>query len=141
MKDNFEDEVEDEVQNNSEGSPQEKKKQLKGFALNPHLINFKGRPKGSRNKSTLIKAQLRMDSDTEFAAELLGAIMRNDKGFLEISDDVPITMRIAAAKEVLNKSIANEKDKEPANPAAKEDEDGDNLPLFSPVPVASTKAS
>ena len=112
------------------------KKSTRGFASHPHLINKGGRPKGSRNKSTLVKAQLQMDSDTEFAAELLGAIMRNDKEFLGIRDDVPIPVRITAAKEVLNKSIANEKDKEPVDQPNAKDEEEDLTPVFSPVPVA-----
>lgn len=120
-------------------SPEEstEKKSTRGFASHPHLINKGGRPKGSRNKSTLVKAQLQMDSDTEFAAELLGAIMRNDKEFLGIKDDVPIPVRITAAKEVLNKSIANEKDKEPAEPTSTKEEE-DDTPVFSPVPVATS---
>lgn len=125
--------VEDEI--STEGS--EDKKPTRGFASNPHLINRGGRPKGSRNKSTLVRAQLQMDSDTEFAAELLGAIMRNDKEFLGIKDDVPIPVRITAAKEVLNKSIANEKDKEPAEPSKIKEEE-DTTPVFSPIPVENS---
>lgn len=108
----------------------------KGFASNPENINRAGRPKGSRNRSTLIKAQIKMDSATEYAAELLEAVMSNDKEFLGIKDDVPVGMRIAAAKEVLNKSIANEKDKEPVEPPKTQEEE-ESIPMFSPVPVSA----
>lgn len=109
----------------------------KGFASNPENINRAGRPKGSRNRSTLIKAQIKMDSATEYAAELLEAIMSNDKEFLGIKDDVPVGMRIAAAKEVLNKSIANEKDKEPVVETPKSQDEEEAVPMFSPVPVTA----
>lgn len=86
-------------------------KLLKGFALNKGGINKSGRPKGSRNKSSLIKAQLQMDQSTEAAAELLDAIVRGDSDYLGMSGEVPLKSRIDAAKEILNKSIANEKEK------------------------------
>ena len=107
----------------------------KGFASNPAAINRAGRPKGSRNKSTLLRAQIQMDTDTEYAAEMLGAVMRNDKDFLGITQDVPMSLRIAAVKEVLNKSIANESTKEPSGGRTVEEEE-DEKPLFSMTPVA-----
>lgn len=115
----------------------EKPKALKGFAANPENINRGGRPKGSRNKSTLLRAQIQMDTDTEYAAEMLGAVMRNDKDFLGITVDVPTTLRIAAAKEVLNKSIANESTKEPTEGTTVQQEE-ETTPMFSAVPVAKT---
>ena len=88
-------------------------KKLRGFAAHPEHINRAGRPKGSRNKSTLIKAQLQLDSSTEKAAEFLTAVMENDTKTLGLKEDdnIPMKDRIAAAKEILNKAIANEKDK------------------------------
>lgn len=110
----------------------------KGFASNPTAINRAGRPKGSRNKSTLLRAQIQMDTDTEYAAELLGAVMRNDKEFLGVTQDVPMSLRIAAVKEVLNKSIANESNKEPSGGHTVAEEE-DSKPLFSMTPVEKVK--
>lgn len=116
-------------------------KSTKGFASNPENINRGGRPKGSRNKSTLIKAQLRLDDMSLQATEIIQAIMNNDKETLGLkeTEDVPVTLRLAAAKEALNKAVANEKEKEPQKPAgeAARDEEEDNTPIFSPVPVKS----
>ena len=112
-------------------------KQLKGFALNPEGINQTGRPKGSRNKSTLLRAQLKMDSSTEYAAELLEALMTNNKEFLGVTDDVPLTIRRQSALDIMNKSIANEKDKEPVTATTVEKEEENKMPIFSPVAVAS----
>lgn len=95
-------------------------KKLKGFALNPEGINLAGRPKGSRNKTTLLKAQLQLDDSTEAAAEFLDALLRNDKELLGIKDDVPLVLRHKAAVDILNKAIANEKDKEPVGEKLKE---------------------
>ena len=50
----------------------------KGFGSNPENINRGGRPKGSRNKSKLIKAQLAFDDYAELAAERLKQIMMNN---------------------------------------------------------------
>lgn len=76
----------------------------------------RGRPAGSRNKSKLIKAQLKFDDASELAAETLKALMKNDKEFLNISDDVPATIRLQACKVILDKAIANEKDKDTQAP-------------------------
>lgn len=110
-------------------------KSLKGFASNPQGINRAGRPKGSRNKSTLLKAQLLMDSSTEYAAEFYDALMRNDTDFLGITTDVPLSIRLASAKEVMNKTIANESSKEPSASLTKQEQE-DETPLFSSTPVA-----
>ena len=92
----------------------EKKKAKRGFAAHPENINLGGRPKGSRNKSTLIRAQLQLDGTTEQAAEFLAAVMENNTTKLGLKDDdvVPMALRLAAADKILNKAIANEKDKE-----------------------------
>ncbi len=125
----------DKTENKAENKAEKKTGNAnKGFAANPQNINRGGRPKGSRNKSTLLRAQIQMDSDTEFAAELYGALMRNDKDFLGIKDDVPISMRLAAAKEVMNKTIANEKEKEPQTPQEIHKEE-QTTPVFSAIPV------
>lgn len=107
-----------------------------GFASNPHLINRGGRPKGSRNKSTLIKAQLKFDTASEEAAATLEAMMRNDKEYLGIKEDVPLSLRQSACKEILAKAIANEKDKDSTSNDKEEDKaEAQSVPLFSPVPV------
>lgn len=83
----------------------------KGFGSNPENINRGGRPKGSRNKSKLIKAQLAFDDYAELAAERLKLIMMGDSEALGVKE-VPITMQVQAAKVILDKAIANEKEKE-----------------------------
>jgi hypothetical protein len=72
-----------------------------------------GRPKGARNKSKLIKAQLAFDDAAELAAETLVSIMKNDTEALNLnkSEDVPMTIRLQACKLIIDKAIANEKDK------------------------------
>jgi hypothetical protein len=70
-----------------------------------------GRPKDSRNKSTLMKAQILIDGLTLDAVGYLEAMMRNDKDKLDCKDDVPYSIRFNATKEILAKGIANEKEK------------------------------
>lgn len=114
-------------------SKEKKTKQKKGFALNPEGINRTGRPKGSRNKSSMMKAQFQLDEAAEIAVQTLLALATNDKDSLGVTDNVPATTRLAAAKEILNKVIANEKDKLDEAPKdkkeAKEEEDDDDSPL------------
>jgi len=83
----------------------------KGFGSNPQNINRGGRPRGSRNKSKLIKAQLAFDDYSELAAERLKQIMMNDTEALGVKE-VPVSMQVQAAKVILDKAIANEKEKE-----------------------------
>jgi len=112
-----------------------------GFASNPNNINRGGRPKGSRNKSSLVKSQLRIDSITTEAVDLLHALMVNDKEALGITSDVPLSIRKDSAKEIINKAIANEKDKKPVTFKKKEDEEDEEVevrPLFSATPVKRT---
>jgi|TARA_R100001129_G_scaffold81160_1_gene55238 hypothetical protein len=114
----------------------------KGFAANPHLINRGGRPKGSRNKSSLMKAQLAMDSWAEMAVDGLIALAENDTKKLGTSekDNVPYSIRLAAMKELLAKSIANEKDKLGEKPKGKsEEKEEDNTPVVSSQPVKTVK--
>lgn len=115
-----------------------KPKAKRGFAANPHLINKSGRPKGSRNKSSLLKAQLNIDDLSVAASELLEAMIHNDKATLGITDDVPIKMRMDAANSVLNKAIANEKDKVAAEAKASKEKAEDSPK--APSIVVSTKA-
>lgn len=70
-----------------------------------------GRPVGSRSKSSLFKAQQTFDDIAEEAAQTLIALARNDKKFLNTAADVPATIRLNACKVLLDKSIANEKEK------------------------------
>lgn len=116
----------------------DKVKSKRGFAANPENINRGGRPRGSRNKSSLLKAQLNLDDLSVASAELLAAIVHNDKETLGVKDDVPLKMRMDAANSVLNKAIANEKDKVAAESKADKD-DKDKEPT-KPSIVVSTKA-
>jgi len=72
-----------------------------------------GRPLGARNKSKLLKAQLTFDDSADLAAEVLIAIMTNDHEKLNIpsTETVPMSIRLQACKIVIDKAIANEKDK------------------------------
>lgn len=72
-----------------------------------------GRPKGARNKSKLLLAQLKFDDVAEMAADTLVAIMQNDLPNLNLKDqeDVPMSLRLQACKVIIDKAIANEKDK------------------------------
>ena len=71
-----------------------------------------GRPPGSRNKSSLIQAQIQIDGLSLTAVQYLEALMTNDKALLDCEDDVPYSIRFNATKEILAKGIANEKEKE-----------------------------
>lgn len=73
----------------------------------------RGRPKGARNKSKLIRAQLAFDDAAEMAADTLVAIMGNDTQKLNLNkdEDVPMSIRLQACKLIIDKAIANEKDK------------------------------
>lgn len=72
-----------------------------------------GRPLGARNKSKLLKAQLTFDDSAELAAETLVAIMTNDHEKLNIpeKESVPMSIRLQACKIVIDKAVANERDK------------------------------
>lgn len=115
-------------------------KKLTGFALNPDGINKGGRPRGARNKSSMMKAQYQLDEAAEIAVGILLSLTTNDKEALGITTDVPPTVRLAAAKEILNKVIANEKEKETEKPTgastgtSQADED-DNSPVVLLEPI------
>lgn len=83
----------------------------KGFGSNPENINRGGRPKGSRNKSKLIVAQLGIDDLAVVAVERLGMLMMGDSAGLGIKDEIPPKLQFDAMKELLGKAIAGEKDK------------------------------
>jgi len=114
----------------------------KGFASNPQNINRGGRPKGSRNKVSMKQARDFMDSNAMECAQYLTAMMRNDKEFLGVDVDVKMETRKAASLDLLNKSIASEKDnkameeierKAEAKEADEdeEEEEDDGNPVFS----------
>jgi len=79
--------------------------------------NKGGRPVGARNKSSLMRAQLLIDDFSEEGVKRLIALAKNDKEYLQISDDVPCTIILGSIKVLMDKSVANEKDK--IAPAAK----------------------
>jgi hypothetical protein len=94
----------------TEGSPE---KALKGFANpeNRKNINLSGRPKGSRNKSTLIRAKQSLNVSAEDAAKFLSDLVNNNTGALDLpqGESVPLTLRLKAATEIINKSLASAK--------------------------------
>ena len=73
--------------------------------------NVGGRPKGARNKSSLMRAQLLIDDFSEEGVKRLIALAKNDKDYLGIADDVPCTIILGSIKVLMDKSVANEKDK------------------------------
>ena len=117
----------------------------KGFGSNPQNINRAGRPKGSRNKASMKQARDFVDANALECAQYLTAIMRNDKEFLDIKSDVDIKTRKAAALDLFNKSIANEKDNKEleederraaSKQAPEEEEDEEDAdPVFSSTAV------
>ena len=72
----------------------------------------RGRKKGGRNKTNIMKAQLRFDEATLEVAETLIAMVKNDTNHLASDIDVPYTIRLAACKLIIDKSLANEKSSE-----------------------------
>lgn len=77
----------------------------------PEKKRGRGRPRGSRNTSSMHKAQLLLDTNAERFAELVLALADNDKVKLNSDSDVPYTVRLSAIKLGLDKSVANEKEK------------------------------
>ena len=100
-----------------------------------------GRPIGSRNKQGLIKAQNALDKLTVKAVDFLENVIDADTKALGLDDDevVEIKERMGAAKIVLDKAIANEKEKLKREGASKptaqeetpEEDDRDEVPLVS----------
>lgn len=75
--------------------------------------NPAGRPKGSRNKSSLVKAQLMLDDSSETAVKLFRALMSRDEALLEefglSPDDVNVKAMMESAKVVLSQSASEMK--------------------------------
>ena len=75
--------------------------------------NPSGRPKGSRNKSSLVKAQLTIDNSAEFAAKLFEAIVTRDAAKLAEfglnTDDVTIKSMIEVGKTIMTHSAGEMK--------------------------------
>ena len=109
----------------------------KGFGSNPENINRRGRPKGSRNKSKLIRAQLAFDDYSELAVERLKQIMMNDTDALGVKE-VPVSMQVQAAKVILDKAIANEKEKD-ANKSKGKTPDEEDTPQVPQVFSTASK--
>lgn len=108
---------------------------VKGQSGNPN-----GRPTGSRNKSSLIKAQLKLDDGSEIAAKLLNAVMSGDPQALEEfgikTDELALKLRIDAAKAVLGQTANGMKTLEEGKGEAKPSETeqaADNKPRFNRV--------
>jgi hypothetical protein len=108
----------------------------KGQSGNPN-----GRPRGSRNKSSLIKAQHKLDDGSEVAARLLNAIMQGDEELLSEFDikpeEVTLKLRVDSAKIVLSQTANGMKTlEEKATPDTSDSEEGkpkENKPVFSRV--------
>ena len=107
----------------------------KGHSGNPY-----GRPKGSRNKSSLVKAQLTIDNSAEFAAKLFEAIVTRDPVKLAEfglkTDDVQLKSMMEAGKVIMTHSAGEMK--AIAVDSKKDGEKGgekpqDNKPTFSAV--------
>ncbi|WQZ26410.1 hypothetical protein ZHEEYJVH_CDS0024 [Shigella phage Tf] len=102
--------------------------------------NPSGRPKGSRNKSSLVKAQLTIDNSAEFAAKLFEAIVTRDATKLAefglTTDDVNLKSMMEAGKTIMThsagemKAIAADTKKTPDNGGQPQT---DNKPTFSAV--------
>jgi hypothetical protein len=82
-------------------------------SIKPKKAKTAGRPLGSRNKRGLIKAQHQLDLLTVEAVEVLSQIIKGDISSLGLDEDeiIAIKDRMAACKIVIDKAIANEKDK------------------------------
>lgn len=75
--------------------------------------NPSGRPKGSRNKSSLVKAQLTIDNSAEYAAKLFEAIVtRNADKLAEFglkAEDVNLKSMMEAGKTIMTHSAGEMK--------------------------------
>lgn len=102
--------------------------------------NPSGRPKGSRNKSSLVKAQLTIDNSAEFAAKLFEAVVTRDAEKLAefglTTADVNLKSMMEAGKTIMThsagemKAIAADTKKIPDNGGQSQT---DNKPTFSAV--------
>lgn len=102
--------------------------------------NPSGRPKGSRNKSSLVKAQLTIDNSAEHAAKLFEAVVTRDAEKLAefglTTADVNLKSMMEAGKTIMThsagemKAIAADTKKTPDNGGQPQT---DNKPTFSAV--------
>lgn len=79
-----------------------------------------GRPVGSRNKSALDKAQEKLDSLMTISVDSLEAIIKGDSSHFNSEEKIPFTVILGAIKVAMDKSIANEKEKEAVKPTPQE---------------------
>lgn len=106
----------------------------KGHSANPH-----GRPKGSRNKSSLLKAQLEVDNASEAAAKMFTAIMTgNEEDLAEFGlkpSDVNAKLKMDAAKQVMAMAKDEMKALKAENEESQKEKDKkeDTGPIFSSV--------
>lgn len=79
-----------------------KPKRNSGFNTNPENIYKRetGRPKGTRNKSTLAKAIERLEAFSLESAEIIVATALGNKDFLEV-DEIKLSDRVGASKFIL----------------------------------------
>ncbi|QBP32852.1 hypothetical protein KPS64_gp90 [Shigella phage KPS64] len=102
--------------------------------------NPSGRPKGSRNKSSLVKAQLTIDNSAEYAAKLFEAVVTRDPVKLAefglTVDNVNLKSMMEAGKTIMTHSAGEMK--AIAADSKKPSENGgqgaqENKPTFSAV--------
>ena len=113
----------------------------KGQSGNPN-----GRPRGSRNKSSLIKAQLTLDDAADVAAKILVAMLSGNEEELAKyglkSSDITGKLKLEAVKLMLSqvsgemKALAAEKKTEDKKPS----ETQENRPTFTTVAKINQKS-
>lgn len=108
----------------------------KGVSGNPN-----GRPKGSRNKASLVKAQLTLDNSSHNAAKLFEAIISRDPAKLAEfglkETDVNLKAMMESAKIVITQSSGEMK----ALASEKSNDDKDKPTEVKSAPVFSAVAS
>lgn len=114
----------------------------KGTFKKGHSGNPLGRPKGSRNKSSLIKAQISLDNTSETAAKLFEAVISRDPTKLSefglAERDVNLKAMLEAAKIVMGHAAGQMKALEATEKKDSEKDKGAELPKR---PVFQTVAS
>lgn len=102
--------------------------------------NPSGRPKGSRNKSSLVKAQLTIDNSAEYAAKLFEAVVTRDPVKLAefglTVDNVNLKSMMEAGKTIMTHSAGEMKaiSADSKNSGEKGgDKPQENKPTFSAV--------
>ena len=94
-----------------------------------------GRTPGTRNRASLIRTQIEFDTAAPTAARKIIALMNNDKEFLNIIEDVPTSIILQACKTIIDKAIANEKEKEPVQPVEDSAQEVIKMPRVLPKAV------